>query len=559
MSTGEHAGGSRGRNAWAAVAVIALAAGAFLNGLRGTFVFDDLGAILNNPDVTLGWSPFAQRSSIETTVSGRPIPTWTLAWNYAWGATDPWGYHVVNIAIHCAAAGILFGLIRRTLSGPVLGPRWADRATVAAACAAAMWAVHPLQTESVTYVVQRVESLCGLFFLLTFYAVVRVTEGGGRWRWAAVGACAAGMATKEVMVTAPIAAVLLDRAFFAGSFRAVWCQRRGLYLMLAATWLLLAAILFSNPRGGSAGAGVPFGWWDYARTQPAVILHYLRLTFWPDRLVLDYSWPVSAAGFATPVQWAAVVGLASAGLYGLARNRAWGFLLFVGLLILAPSSSVYPILDAAFEHRMYLPLAPVAIGTAVVVCRLVAKIRQGGRRADRFTVLLCIPVVALLMWRTVRRNADYADPIGLWQKNLVDGGMDKPRVWQNLSASFLVAGRNAEARDAAIFAIRCSKDYAEAYANLCAACLATGRIDEAIEAGLNAVRIDPNLAAVHLKLSRALSRAGRREEATAHLDAARRLNPSLLEYFASETIVDPVQGSPSMGSTKEANPVRIAP
>lgn len=558
MWTGGHAGGSRRWETRAAAAVIALAAVAFANGLRGAFVFDDLGAILNNPDVTMGWSPLAQRSQIETTVSGRPIPTWTLAWNYACGGADPWGFHVVNIAIHCAAAGILFGLIRRTLAGPVLGPGWGDRATVVAACAAAIWAVHPLQTECVTYIVQRVESLCGLFYLLTLYGVARAAGGEARWRWVAIIACAAGMATKEVMVTAPIAAVLLDRAFWGGSFAAVWRQRRGLHVALAATWLLLAAILVGSPRGESTGSGVPFGWWEYARTQPAVILHYLRLTFWPDRLVLDYSWPVSAAGFATAGQWAAVVGLAGAGLYGLARNRAWGFLLFVGLLILAPSSSVYPILDAAFEHRMYLPLAPVAIGAAVMVCCFAARIHQVGRRAERLAMLLCIPVVALLMWRTVHRNADYADPIGLWQKNLVDGGMEKPRVWQNLSASFLVAGRNDEARDAAIYAIRCSKDYAEAYGNLCAACLATGRIDEAIEAGLNAVRIDPNLATVHLNLSRALARAGRREESSAHLAAALRLNPNLLENIEPETIVDPVQGVPNTLAPQKADQSRNA-
>jgi len=528
MWTTGHAGGSRRRNAWAAAVVIALAAGAFANGLRGAFVFDDLGAILNNPDVTIGWSPLAQRSQFETTVSGRPIPTWTLAWNYGWGGTDPWGYHVVNIAIHCAAAGVLFGLIRRTLSGPVLGPCWADRTTVVAVCATAIWVVHPLQTESVTYIVQRVESLCGLFYLMTMYAVVRSAEGGGRWRWAAVGACAAGMATKEVMVTAPFAAVLLDRAFFAGSFVAVWRQRWGLHLMLATTWLLLVVILIGNPRGGSAGAGLPFGWWDYARTQPAVILHYLRLTFWPDRLVLDYSWPVSSAGFATVGQWTAVVGLAGAGLYGLARNRAWGFLLFVGLLILAPSSSVYPILDAAFEHRMYLPLVPVAIGAAAIPCLLATRFSQGQSQANVLPILVCVPLVALLMGRTVRRNADYADPIGLWQKNLVDSGMDKPRVWQNLSASFLVVGRNDEARDAAIYAIRCSKDYAEAYANLCAASLATGRVDEAIEAGLNAVRINPYLAGAHRSLGRALIAVGRNQEAEGHVNRAIQLNPGLL-------------------------------
>jgi hypothetical protein len=105
--------------------------------------------------------------------------------------------------------------VRRTL-----GPRSDRRAFLVAFSAALLWALHPLQTESVTYIVQRAESLMGLFYLLTLYCFIRgAAEEGSRWYIPCVGACLLGMATKEVMVSAPLVVLLYDRTFVAGSFR----------------------------------------------------------------------------------------------------------------------------------------------------------------------------------------------------------------------------------------------------------------------------------------------------------------------------------------------------
>jgi len=99
---------------------------------------------------------------------------------------------------------VLFGVVRRTLLQPVLVPRFGPHAFEIALLAAVLWTVHPLQTESVTYVVQRAESLMGLFFLLTLWCFIRANEPGAsrRWRWWGIASCLAGMATKEVMAVA---------------------------------------------------------------------------------------------------------------------------------------------------------------------------------------------------------------------------------------------------------------------------------------------------------------------------------------------------------------------
>ena len=181
------------------------------------------------------------------TVSGRPVLNLSLALNYAVSGCDVRGYHVTNLAIHLAAALLLFGIVRRTLPrfrGCGGGQQLArlQLATPLALAIALLWAVHPLQTESVTYIVQRAESLMGLFYLLTLYCFLR-GAGSARaifWYAGSVLACLLGMATKEVMVSAPLVVLLYDRTFLAGSFREAWRRRWAYYLALAATWLLLA-------------------------------------------------------------------------------------------------------------------------------------------------------------------------------------------------------------------------------------------------------------------------------------------------------------------------------
>src|SRR5262249_29484661 len=147
------------------------------NAFPAPFVFDDTAAIIDNPSIrhwsTAWWPPQ------HLTTTGRPVVNVSLALNYAWGGRDVHGYHVVGLAIHFLATLTLFGVVRRTLQSRRIAPSLTRDAGSIAGCVAILWGLHPLQTESVTYTVQRAESLVGLFYLLTLYAFNRGTANDG--------------------------------------------------------------------------------------------------------------------------------------------------------------------------------------------------------------------------------------------------------------------------------------------------------------------------------------------------------------------------------------------
>ena len=391
---------------FAALALAAAVALAYSNTFTVPFLFDDTDSILKNPTLHSWRTVFFPPSAHGETVSGRPLLNATFALNYAISGTNVWSYHLLNLLIHLFTGLTLFGLIRRTLAGKRVGWR-ARPAFWCALAAAAIWLLHPLQTAAVTYIVQRAESLMALWYLLTLYCFARAAESNvarasspcddapasprsmgfqpmstarnaaqskiqnpkSKIPWLALSllACALGMATKEVMASAPLLVLLYDRAFVSGTLRAALRSRRKYYAALAATWLILAAcLLTSGFRGGSAGYDTPVTWWIYAITQCKAILIYLKLVFWPAPQIFDYGiyferWPLQVLPHII-----AVALLAATALYAIYRWPRAGIFGALFFAVLAPTSSVIPLVTQPMaEHRMYLPSA--AIITAVVV------------------------------------------------------------------------------------------------------------------------------------------------------------------------------------------------
>lgn len=218
---------------WFCAVLIAMAAvAAYLNTLSAPFVFDDIPNIVENPTIRSlwpVWGPLLPPGAGHA-VSGRPVVNLTLALNYALGGTDVRGYHGFNLLIHLAAALALFGTVRRTL-GLAWAPGWLRGSAQSLGFATALlWTVHPLQTEAVTCLIQRTESLAGLIYLVTLYCFIRGCEPGAaaprRWLGLSLAACWVGVATKEILATAPLLLLLYDRAFLAGTLRGAWRQRR---------------------------------------------------------------------------------------------------------------------------------------------------------------------------------------------------------------------------------------------------------------------------------------------------------------------------------------------
>lgn len=518
---------------WCALVIVAASVVAYHNSFDGPFVFDDASSIVTNPTIRRLWpltEPLTPPSS-NVTAQGRPVLNLSLALNYAIGGPAVRGYHVVNLLIHASAALVLFGVVRRTWAR--VASAGATQATGLALSVAVLWAVHPLQTESVTYVIQRAESLMGLFYLLTLYGFIRAATGEAassrrektvRWSILSVVACAAGMATKEVTATAPLMVLFYDRCFVAGTFLGALRRRPGFYAALGGTWLLLAWLIHQTGgnRGGSVGFGVGVAWWDYWLTQFAAIGAYLKLTFWPHPLVFEYGsfWIEHAGRIA--VEILLVLGLVGGTLVALARRPAWGFLGAWFLGILAPTSLAPGTTQMIVEHRMYLPLAAVWVAAVGLAQALVLARRRS------LAVGFAVAVVLAAMLLTIRRNADYRSDLVLWTDTIAKRP-GNPLAHFMLAGAWERAGDPARASVAYEETLRLKPDFSvgqETYGELL---LRLGRRAEAIPRFEAALRLQPEFADAHMNLGNALLAEGRGSDALTHLAEAVRLMPQAAE------------------------------
>jgi tetratricopeptide (TPR) repeat protein len=583
------------RRSWLACSVIVLAAlAAYYNSLSCPFIFDDLLSITDNPTIRHLGSSWASTPYISP-VTSRPLINFSLAVNYALGGLDVRGYHALNLAFHICSALALFGIVRRTFGSlqnsecgrgvptpqssqmrggdtPPTTEHFRKAATPLAFTIALLWAVHPLQTESVTCVVQRTESLMGLFYLLTLYCFLRSVENRSQvsgvryqvsedqksdaqlpvlnpqrsvpnsqlstlssqlsipalqsfsssvlwWRLASIFCCLAGMATKEVMVSAPLMVLLYDRTFVAGSFQAAWQQRRKYYAGLASTWLLLGYLVIAagGERGAAAGFGHGVSPWTYALTQCQAIIHYLKLSLWPHPLVLDYGTAVVRHLTDVLPQALFLLFLVMATIFSLWRCPALGFLGAWFFAILAPSSSFVPLItQTVAEHRMYLPLA------AVVVLGVLGLYVLIGRRA----IYAGLGLAVLFTGLTLRRNEKYRSDLMIWADTVAKCPGNE-RAHNNLGNDLLsLPGWLPEAIAQFQTALQIDPDYAEAHYNLGLALKKAGRIPEAIAQYDDALRINPDYAEAHSNLGNALlNLPGRLPEALLHFQAALRVKP----------------------------------
>ena len=533
------------RRKWMIVLLLGAVLGVYANSLRAPFIFDDDNAIGANPYIRHLWPPvYLFSAPNQSTVAGRPLVSLTLALNYAISGMYPWSYHAVNVVLHACCVLLLFGIMRRTLE--FLGRKDADGLAFAIAI---LWAVHPLLTESVTYIVQRTEVLMGLFYLLTLYCVIR------GWHMGAVVACAAGMASKEVMVTAPLVVLLYDRTFLAGSFREAFRQRGKLYVTLAATWLVLAAFLATGPRNETVGFGYseaspP----DYARTQIGVIAHYLRLAVWPYPLVVDYTgWPLAktmATVWPQAVVVFALLALTSLALY---RRKPLGFLGAWFFMILAPTSSVVPIVtEIAAERRMYLSL--VAVVVLIVLC-VKRALRLLGNRYFFASMTL---MTAGLGSMTVLRNADYRSALAIWS-DTVSHRPNNARAMVNLGAALADAGRVNEAVTQYGNAIRADPVCSEAYFNRANLMVKQGRSEEALADFRKTLELVPTSALANYYFGLFLVSRGNEGEATSHLEQAAELAPRNAEFQDSLGAMLASQGKVAEALPYFEKAVRLSP
>jgi protein O-mannosyl-transferase len=517
-----------------ALALVALVATAYSGSLQAPFVFDDVPSVVQNQHLESLWPPGAFRSPshVESSFAGRPVASYSLALSYALTGRDVAGYHAVQIALHALSACLLLAILRRTFAGAELGARVGEAAALLAFAAAALWALHPLLTEAVVYTSARSELLVALFTLAALGASLRVFAGeGSRFAWTPAAALAALLAvfSKENAASLPLVVLLYDRTFVSGGFGAALRAHRALHAALFASWLPLAALVAAGARAKTVGLGLGLSPLESLYTQAGVLLHYLALGVWPQPLRFVYDWdPVRSFGGALP-ELAIASALAAATAVGVLRRPLAAFAPACALLLLAPTTSVVPIVsELAAEKRMYLPLAPLVAAACTVgwlaLREGAARLGLPARAAPAAAGVLAGALAVSASAATIARVAVYRTDLSLWTDALAKAP-DHPWAHNNLGLAYRQRGDLAAAERHFRRALEIRPSLAPAWVNLGNLELGAGDLDGAIAIYRKAEVHMPDAVEVQYGLGLALARAGRIAEALPHFEAAVRISP----------------------------------
>jgi Tfp pilus assembly protein PilF len=552
--TSLRASGGRARRAlMLALGVSILVAAVYLvygRAVDGPFVFDDVMTIVENPSIRQLWplaggpkgsSPLNPPDA--NPVHGRPLVNLSLAVNYFFGGLDPAGYRALHIVVHLVSAMLLWAILGRTLRLDYFCGRFDSLAGPLSFAAALVWALHPVNTESVVYLTQRTELLMGMFYLATLYASLRYwasTRRRSRMRWLAMAAlaCVAGMLCKEMMASAPAMVLLFERTFVAGSFRKALRRSWPLYVGLAVGWIPVVLLNYQGPRTPLAGfhLGVPaYVWWF---TQAKVLFLYLKLAVWPWPLVIHYQIPyLETVGQAWPWLLAAGI-LALTTIVLVWRRSGVGFALAWVFVVLSPTLVIPLVSETAAERRMYVPLAaivPLVVVGGYVLIERIGKVivrRAGPSAGDRAPLAVwtaaTLAIVVVFGTLSARRLAAYENELALWQDAELHQPLD-PLVHVNLGIQLDKAKRPDEALAHFEQAVQLDLHSFQAHYNLARALEASGQPQGAIEHYALALGLRGDHAASHNNLGRLLASAGYTEQAIEHYELALAVQPDLSE------------------------------
>lgn len=425
---------------------LAVAAGlAYLNALEASFQFDDYRIIVDNPKAHGLEAWWAAMPGI------RPLLklTYALNWSVSPGAL---GFHAVNVLLHLVNVGLVWRLTTHFPLPPSGDERRGERARLVATL---LFALHPIQTEAVTYISGRSMCLMALFGLAALLAWMEAERHRHpkAWRALALALFAAAVATKEVALVMPLALFLLRPSGLA--IRALWpALAMGLVLMgfLGLLWLLGYDYLLSAPppRGLSANLA----------SETHALFYLLGQLFQPQALNIDPDLPEYASWSLTPTLEATALIALLAFAWSARRRFPWLFFsLAWWLLLFLPTHSLIPRVDLASERHVYL----AALGPYWI-----AGVALAGLPALRPTprwIGLVAGLAILGVLSTAQRNADYRDEISLWRATAA-GSPNKARVWNNLGYAHALAGQEERARVAFRQALRLDPGHARAQRNL---------------------------------------------------------------------------------------------
>jgi tetratricopeptide (TPR) repeat protein len=518
----------------------------YSNTFNAPFILDDRPNIENNPHIRLtGMSLENLRNAgLQGVSKNRPIPKISFALNYYFHQYDLQGYHLVNILIHITTGIFFYLFLKSTLS--LTSPQAGDRRYAwVPFLAVLIWLVHPAQTQSVTYIVQRMNSLAAMFYILSllFFVKARLSKKRGRKALLYTGCILAGilgLGSKQITATLPLFIFLYEWYFFQDLSR-TWLKRHAVPLVGTLMILFTVALFYLgiNPieRVLATYEHRDFTLGQRVLTQFRVVIFYISLLIFPhpSRLNLDRDFALSYSLFnplTTLLSMAVIMGLIGVAVYSAKRQRlvSFGILWFLGNLII--ESSVVG-LEIIFDHRTYLPSMFVIFLAVLLVHRYVRPKIAG------FIFLGAVAIV-FSVW-THDRNDTWNDEVTLWQ-DCVKKSHNKARPHNNLGVYLKAQGRSEDAIRHYSEALRIKPDYAEVHNNMCTALFSQDRIQEAFTHCTAALLIKPGYAEAHSNLGMVLASLGRPGEAISHYSEALRIKPDYAEVHNNMCTVLNKQG-----------------
>lgn len=539
--------------------------------MTGGFVFDDHRHLVNN---------FALRNAANwlmlwKTSKSRFLTHLTFSWNYHFHGLQPFGYHAVNVLLHVTNAFLVFLLVRclekTNYATASVGALSHNPTPHFAFFSGTIFLIHPLQTQAVSYIVQRATLLACFFYLSTviLYSHWRQSKSKLCYR-AALALAFLGMFTKPIILTLPAALLIIEALFFTGERRKP--VRSLLFLSPFAAMAFLIPVFFyqsdlftSHGHAFVPGETQTISSWHYFLTEMRVILTYLRLFFLPLNLNLDYDYPILTHFFDPRVLSGilTVTALLFLAFWSLSRNRFVSFGLFWFFLTVSLESSIFPIRDVINEHRLYLPMAGASMATMAVPYHKMFRLHL---RSSLFLRVLLTIVIASLSLLTYSRNQLWADPVRLWADTARKSPL-KARPWNNLAFEYARRGNYEQALKLNQRALELDPKYGETYFNLGVILMQVGEFEdavavlkkaanlvrfpakvynnlalayalsqqfrEAIRYGLMAVEKDPSLAPTYNILGYAYDHLGENETALPYYAKAVSLDPGYAEAWAN--------------------------
>ncbi len=510
-----------------------------------SFHFDDLKSFVETPGnhiKELTWS------SISPILHGnRPAANLTFALNFYFDRLETRGYHIFNILIHMGSTLVIYLLFLKTLSLPGAGKAnlfgigrqeaWIVHREKIALIGALLWGVHPVQTQAVTYVVQRMASMAALFYLasLLFYVYGRLASGKKAFVWFLFSALSAFLAfgTKENSLTLPLMIFLYD-LFFISRFD-LRLSRRQVFVLggilaggMMGAWYIMNTYIGTNTFTGMLLANYGTEEMDSllrVMSEWRVVVFYITLLLLPlpSRMNLDPDFPFSKGLFDPITTFLSLLVILS--LLGFAVFRARKYPLisfsilwfFINLLM----ESTFIKLDLVFEHRLYLP--SVMLFLLVPISGYLLAHRLKIQKEEVVFAVVAI-LACFLLFMTHERNKVWSTSVSLWS-DVASKAPKKSRVQNNLGKAYLEEERWSQARDKFAEAIQLDPKNQEALNNLGNAYQREARYDLAIKYYEEVLRLNNNNPLGHNDLGVAYQAIGKKDLAIKEFLEAVRLDP----------------------------------